>query len=170
MVVRNPIERFTSDFVHLCYKSIRRHQIKFCLGYRGNFKCFVNKLYNILTSEYNLSIDAYHPTKVHFYPQTMQCSYFKNIDKFVVLKFDQKKLDTFNKSSEYIFIQQNVPPEKVEYINKEIRTHRISHSTTGKAKTNKFIGKLFKEKDVIKRLIDIYYNDFKEFNFQIPNI
>uniref|UniRef100_A0A0N5B348 Sulfotransfer_1 domain-containing protein n=1 Tax=Strongyloides papillosus TaxID=174720 RepID=A0A0N5B348_STREA len=170
MVVRNPIERFISGFVHLCYKRAGPHHIHLCLKCDGNFICFVNKLYNILTSGYNSRILAYHPLKAHFYPQTMQCNYSKNKRKFVVLKFDPKKLDPFYKSLEEILIQQNVPREKVEYIDKEIRTYKIKHSTTGKAKTIEFTKKFYKEKGVIKKLIKIYYSDFKEFGFQIPDV
>uniref|UniRef100_A0A0K0FSD8 Sulfotransfer_1 domain-containing protein n=1 Tax=Strongyloides venezuelensis TaxID=75913 RepID=A0A0K0FSD8_STRVS len=143
MVVRNPIERFISGFVHLCYTHKVRHYKQFCLRCGKDFKCFVNKL---------------------------QCDHSKNKNKFVVIKFDPKNLETFYKSLEKIFIQQNVPPEKVEYIVKEIKTYRMGHSTTGKAKTIEFIKTFYKEKDVIEKLIEIYYSDFKEFDFQIPNI
>uniref|UniRef100_A0A0N5B468 Sulfotransfer_1 domain-containing protein n=1 Tax=Strongyloides papillosus TaxID=174720 RepID=A0A0N5B468_STREA len=170
MVVRNPIERFISGFVQLCYKSIRRYQIHFCLGCRGNFKCFVNKLYNIFTYGYYSIIHTYTPTKAYFYPQTMQCNYFKNKRKFVVLKFDPKNLDSFYKSLEEILIQQNVPRDKVEYIDKELRTYRTLNAVTGKAKTDEFIQKLYNEKGILKKLIEIYYSDFKEFDFQIPKI
>uniref|UniRef100_A0A0N5BG26 Sulfotransfer_1 domain-containing protein n=1 Tax=Strongyloides papillosus TaxID=174720 RepID=A0A0N5BG26_STREA len=170
MVVRNPIERFISGFVHLCYTHKIRHFKKFCLGCGRNFKCFVYKLYNILTSGYISAIHGYSQMKAHFYPQTMQCNYFKNKNKFVVLKFDPKNLDSFYKSLEEILIQQNVPREKVEFIDKEIRTYRIKHSTTGKAKTIEFIEKFYNEKGVIEKLIEIFYSDFKEFDFQLPNI
>uniref|UniRef100_A0A0N5C9B7 Sulfotransfer_1 domain-containing protein n=1 Tax=Strongyloides papillosus TaxID=174720 RepID=A0A0N5C9B7_STREA len=170
MVVRNPIERFISGFVHLCYTHKVRNYKQFCLGCGKNFKCFVNKLYNILTSGYISAVHGYFQTKAHFYPQTMQCNYLKNKNKFAVLKFDPKNLDSFYKSLEEILIQQNVPREKVEYIDREIRTYRIKHSTTGKAKTIEFIEKFYKEKDILKKLIEIYYYDFKEFDFEIPNI
>uniref|UniRef100_A0A0N5B469 Sulfotransfer_1 domain-containing protein n=1 Tax=Strongyloides papillosus TaxID=174720 RepID=A0A0N5B469_STREA len=170
MVVRNPIERFISGFVHICYIYKVRHYKQFCLRCGKNFKCFVNKLYNILTSGYESTINAYSPMKAHFYPQTMQCNYFKNKNRFVVLKFDPKNLDSFYKSLEEIFLQQNIPPEKVEYIDKEMRNYRISHSTSGKAKTIEFIEKFYKEKGVLKKLIEIFYYDFKEFEFDIPNV
>uniref|UniRef100_A0A0K0FSC8 Sulfotransfer_1 domain-containing protein n=1 Tax=Strongyloides venezuelensis TaxID=75913 RepID=A0A0K0FSC8_STRVS len=170
MVVRNPIERFISGFVQLCYKSKRRYQAKFCLGCRGNFKCFVNKLYNIFTYGYYSIINTYTLTKTFFYPQTMQCNYFKNKRKFVVLKYDLKNLDSFYKSLEEILIQQNVPSEKVEYIDEELRTYRTLDSVNRKAKTDEFIQKFYREKGVLKKLIEIYYSDFKEFDFEMPNI
>uniref|UniRef100_A0A0N5C138 Sulfotransfer_1 domain-containing protein n=1 Tax=Strongyloides papillosus TaxID=174720 RepID=A0A0N5C138_STREA len=170
MVVRNPIERFISGFVHLCYTNKVRNYKEFCLGCGKDFKCFVNKLHSILTSGYKSAIHAYFQTKAHFYPQNMQCNYLKNKNKFIVLKFDPKNLESFYRSLEEILIQQKVPREKVEFIDKEIRTYRIKHSTTGKSKTMEFIKKFYKEKDVIRKLIEIYYGDFKEFDFQIPNI
>uniref|UniRef100_A0A0K0FZY2 Sulfotransfer_1 domain-containing protein n=1 Tax=Strongyloides venezuelensis TaxID=75913 RepID=A0A0K0FZY2_STRVS len=170
MVVRNPIERFISGFVHLCYTHKVKHYKQFCLGCGKNYKCFVNRLYNILTSGYKSTLHGYFQTKAHFYPQTLQCNYLKNKNKFVVLKFDPKNLDFFYKSLEEILIQQHVPPDKVEYIDKEIRTYRIKHSTTGKAKTIEFIEKFYKERGVLKKLIEIFYNDFKEFGFEIPKV
>uniref|UniRef100_A0A0N5C370 Sulfotransfer_1 domain-containing protein n=1 Tax=Strongyloides papillosus TaxID=174720 RepID=A0A0N5C370_STREA len=152
MVVRNPIERFISGFVYLFYTHKVRHYKKFCLGCAKDFKCFVNKLHT------------------HFYPQNMQCNYLKNKNKFVVLKFDPKNLESFYRSLEEILIQQNVPREKVEFIDKEIRTYRIKHPTTGKAKTIEFIKNFYKEKGVIEKLIEIFHSDFKEFDFRIPNI
>uniref|UniRef100_A0A0K0F391 Sulfotransfer_1 domain-containing protein n=1 Tax=Strongyloides venezuelensis TaxID=75913 RepID=A0A0K0F391_STRVS len=62
MVVRNPIERFISGFVHLCYTHKVRHYKQFCLRCGKDFKCFVNKLYSILTSGYKSTIPAYYQT------------------------------------------------------------------------------------------------------------
>uniref|UniRef100_A0A0K0FA78 Heparan sulfate glucosamine 3-O-sulfotransferase 1 n=1 Tax=Strongyloides venezuelensis TaxID=75913 RepID=A0A0K0FA78_STRVS len=71
MIARNPIEGFISGFVHLCYKRAGTHHNHLCLKCDENFICFVNKLYNILTSGSYSRIHAYHPLKAHFYPQTL---------------------------------------------------------------------------------------------------
>ncbi|CEF69985.1 Sulfotransferase family-containing protein [Strongyloides ratti] len=173
MIVRNPIERFISGFVHICYKRERRgigHTKEFCLGCYSNFKCFVNKMYNIIKSGYNSMITSYRPMRTHFFPQTMQCNYRINKNKFTILKYDPKNLDAFYKSLKNIFIEQNVPRAKVEYIDKEIRSRRINHSTTGKEKTIEFIERFYKQKKIIEKLIEIYYSDFEEFGFKIPSI
>uniref|UniRef100_A0A0K0EJ32 Sulfotransfer_1 domain-containing protein n=1 Tax=Strongyloides stercoralis TaxID=6248 RepID=A0A0K0EJ32_STRER len=173
MIVRNPIERFISGFVHICYKREKRgigHTKEFCLGCYSNFKCFVEKMYRIIKDGYSSMFKAYRPLKTHFFPQTMQCNYRINKNKFTILKYDPKNLDTFYKSLEKIFLEQNVPREKVDFIDKEIRSRRIHHSTTGKQKTVEFIEKFYKEKNTLEKLIKIYYSDFIEFGFKIPKI
>uniref|UniRef100_A0A0N5A2A4 Sulfotransfer_1 domain-containing protein n=1 Tax=Parastrongyloides trichosuri TaxID=131310 RepID=A0A0N5A2A4_PARTI len=171
MVVRHPIERFISGFSHFCLKHKGKSpKYELCLGCKSDVKCFVNRLQSKVNSKYRNMVHSHDGMKMHFFPQTMQCKYYKNKNKFVIIKYESKNLDKFYNSLEDVLRRQSVPEEKVSYIDKEIRTHRVGHSTTGKEETIKLTKNIMNDRTLLKKLIEIYYTDFKEFNFPFPNI
>ncbi|CEF69986.1 Sulfotransferase family and P-loop containing nucleoside triphosphate hydrolase domain-containing protein [Strongyloides ratti] len=71
MIIRNPIERFISGFVHFCYYRHYSSTGKMCMNCGNNYICYVNKLTNILNSNYTKIVKTPQPVKLHFFPQTM---------------------------------------------------------------------------------------------------
>uniref|UniRef100_A0A0K0ENU7 Sulfotransferase domain-containing protein n=1 Tax=Strongyloides stercoralis TaxID=6248 RepID=A0A0K0ENU7_STRER len=171
LIVRNPIERFLSGYVDKCtlQKRIKKPS-KMCLYCVSNIKCFINRLHKIMYSSIKVKKATYRGVRKHFFPQTLQCNYYKYKNKFEILKFENKYLNSFYFKLRNVLENQNVSKIHINFIDEDIRSHKINHATSDRKITGKLLYYLYKEKSLMKKLIDIYYNDFKEFNFPYPKV
>uniref|UniRef100_A0A0N4ZLN3 Sulfotransfer_1 domain-containing protein n=1 Tax=Parastrongyloides trichosuri TaxID=131310 RepID=A0A0N4ZLN3_PARTI len=168
LIIRNPIERFVSGYVDKCMQPLRlKKATKMCLYCKGNPKCFVNRLYAILNSGVKHQRSIYNGVKNHFFPQTLQCNYYKHKNTYKIVYYESKKLHLFYDSLEHLLISRNVSTDKVEYIRKEMRNFKIHHATYDREITAKFTSNLYNDTSIMKKLIHIYNADFQEWNFHI---
>ncbi|CEF70145.1 Sulfotransferase family-containing protein [Strongyloides ratti] len=169
LIVREPIERFISGYMHHCSKELGSYKYtKKCFYCNGNLNCFVKKLYRVTTSNYKTIDNTDLFIKQHFFPQTWRCEYFQYKNFYKILKYDSSNLTSFYESLIKILNNRKISSEKVDYINEEIHTIKSYHATSGKKATIKFTDNLYKNEFILKLLHRIYYPDFKEFKFPIP--
>uniref|UniRef100_A0A0K0ENT7 Sulfotransferase domain-containing protein n=1 Tax=Strongyloides stercoralis TaxID=6248 RepID=A0A0K0ENT7_STRER len=169
LIVREPIERFISGYMHHCSKELGSYKYtKKCFYCNGNLNCFVKKLYRVTTSNFKNIDNSDLFIKQHFFPQTWRCEYFKYKKFYKILKYDASNLTTFYDSLIKLLHNRKVSSDKIDYINKEIHTIKSYHATSGKKATIRFTDNLYKNEFILKLLHRIYYPDFKEFKFPIP--
>uniref|UniRef100_A0A0N4ZJ56 Sulfotransfer_1 domain-containing protein n=1 Tax=Parastrongyloides trichosuri TaxID=131310 RepID=A0A0N4ZJ56_PARTI len=171
LIVRDPVDRFISGYMHHCSKEFGSFKFtKKCFNCKGNFNCFIKRLYKAVTSNPKI-VDAYDShIKQHFFPQTWRCEYFQYKHFYKILKYDSSNLPSFYESLIKIFTKKKVATHKIDYINKEIHTVKSYHATSGKKATIKFKENLYKNEKVLTLLKRIYYPDFKEFGFPFPEV
>uniref|UniRef100_A0A0K0FA96 Carbohydrate sulfotransferase n=1 Tax=Strongyloides venezuelensis TaxID=75913 RepID=A0A0K0FA96_STRVS len=171
LIVRNPIERFISGYVDKCTQRIRlKKRTKMCLYCVSNIECFINRLYKIINSPIKIKRVTYNGVKKHFFPQIMQCDYYKHKNKFKILKYDSKKLNNFYSEFEEILASRNISKNDIKFMDKELKNFRVHHATSNKSSTNELTLRLYKNKRLMNKLFNIYHRDFIEFNFPYPEV
>uniref|UniRef100_A0A0K0EVE8 Carbohydrate sulfotransferase n=1 Tax=Strongyloides venezuelensis TaxID=75913 RepID=A0A0K0EVE8_STRVS len=169
-VVRNPISRFISGFIQICVLKIglpSNHP--YCFNCKRSMNCFLTKLYSRLLKfkgTHNI-IDRF--ISYHFHPQKWQCEYFKYKNKYKIIHYDSDKKKFYETYLEELR-DSGVPEAKLTFIKKLFYTTKPIHITDGKHITNMYRNYLLKNLKLLKLLLKIFYEDFEEFKFQIPNI
>uniref|UniRef100_A0A0N4Z6P8 Sulfotransfer_1 domain-containing protein n=1 Tax=Parastrongyloides trichosuri TaxID=131310 RepID=A0A0N4Z6P8_PARTI len=170
LVVRDPISRFISGYVQLCVLSIglpANHSNCFKCG--KNMHCFLGKLYNKIKTFTGIKTNHDHFLAYHFLPQKWRCEIGKYKQNYTILKYTKDKKN-FYESYLQELRESGVPDQKLVFIKKLFYTTKVLHKTDGKKETKYFTNHLIKNKILIKMFLKIFYEDFIEFDFPLPNL
>uniref|UniRef100_A0A0N5A3A0 Sulfotransfer_1 domain-containing protein n=1 Tax=Parastrongyloides trichosuri TaxID=131310 RepID=A0A0N5A3A0_PARTI len=170
LIIRDPISRFISGFVHLCV--VRYYELRFydlCYKCNKSMKCFLNKLYYEAKTFRTIRTNDDRSMVYHFFPQKWQCEYEKYKKNYAVVRYtnDRKK---FYKEYLTELKKHNIPDEKTVFIKKLFYKTKSNHMTRGIPATTFYTRHLTKSPSLLKLLLRMYYDDFKEFNFTLPKI
>uniref|UniRef100_A0AAF5DFX6 Sulfotransferase domain-containing protein n=1 Tax=Strongyloides stercoralis TaxID=6248 RepID=A0AAF5DFX6_STRER len=146
VIIRHPIERFISGFVHFCVKQPKKTKNKSdCYECYDDIVCFVEKL---------------------------MCQFSEYYNKYKIIKYSSEKEGTkqFYKEMTNYLKDINIPENKIEFIKKQFLIKKVPHSTIDSKERNIYMKKL-EESDYIKDMLTrIYYSDFIMFNFEFPEL
>uniref|UniRef100_A0AC35TUU1 Sulfotransfer_1 domain-containing protein n=1 Tax=Rhabditophanes sp. KR3021 TaxID=114890 RepID=A0AC35TUU1_9BILA len=170
IVVRPPVERFLSAYAHICTSndSTALHQ-KTCFHCKQDIKCFVTKLYKEILDTASGTKNANIHRRNHFYPVSWACEYLIYKDFYTVLKYSSANVEVFYDSLLKVLKHQNVSTPQLTYIAKELG-HRNYHSTFGSKNLLQQKEKLLSSPVLLDYISRIYYDDFKNFDFPLPNL
>ncbi|CEF64748.1 Sulfotransferase family-containing protein [Strongyloides ratti] len=169
-VVRNPISRFISGFVQICLLKIGlpvNHP--FCFNCKRSMSCFLSKLYNKIIKFKGMRSSLDRFLVYHFFPQKWQCEYYKYKDNYTIIHYESNKTKFYDSYLEELKTN-GVPSSKLIFIKKLLYTTKPIHKTDGKHITNIYTNYLKKSHKLLNLLVRIFYEDFIEFNFPLPNI
>lgn len=186
--VREPIERFISGFVDKCLiaKDFIKIDPTYCYGCKTNLKCFVNRFYNRIKQQIlfpkKKHIDTFDDT--HFYPQTwyvLIIIYNKNFrhcqlklyrQYYTIIKYgtSDKQLKLFYKDFFGLLESKNIPSKQINFIKEGTINRHTPHSTSNKRITSKITNKIKNQPNILEKLIRIFYYDFIEFDYPIPDL
>uniref|UniRef100_A0A0N4Z601 Sulfotransfer_1 domain-containing protein n=1 Tax=Parastrongyloides trichosuri TaxID=131310 RepID=A0A0N4Z601_PARTI len=169
IIIRNPVERFLSGFTHLCIKTMNEHpSLSSCSNCKGNMECVLRNLYSKLKKYSHNREGTTNHMRIHFFPQTWLCEYNRFKSLYTIIKYDSNDKEGFYSSLLKLFKSQEVPDKKLDYINWEVHHLKSYHSTNGTSLLEKQRKILYKNSFLLKLLTIIYYDDFKEFNYDLP--
>uniref|UniRef100_A0A0K0F669 Sulfotransferase family-containing protein n=1 Tax=Strongyloides venezuelensis TaxID=75913 RepID=A0A0K0F669_STRVS len=173
VIIRNPIERFISGFVHFCVRQPKENkENENCYGCKDDMVCFIEKLYDDIHTTVATDVWASLHLMNHFYPQSWMCQFSDYYDKYKILKYSSEKEGTkkFYKEITIYLKDINVPDHKIEFIKKQFLIKKVPHSTIDSSE-RKFYMKQLEKSDYIKDMLSrIYYSDFKMFNYNLPEL
>ncbi|CEF66474.1 Sulfotransferase family-containing protein [Strongyloides ratti] len=173
VIVRNPIERFISGFVHFCVKQPKETKSKGdCYGCHDDMVCFVERLYDDVQMTVATNKWANLHLMNHFYPQSWMCQFSEYYNKYKIIKYSSEKEATkiFYKNMIDYLKDINIPENKIEFIRKQFLIKKVPHSTIDSKERSIYMKKL-EESDYIKDILTrIYYSDFIMFNFELPEL
>ncbi|CEF70442.1 Sulfotransferase family-containing protein [Strongyloides ratti] len=171
-LVRNPIERLISGFMHLCYYGTTITNEHYCYGCDKNITCFVNVLENKLWETFNnnfyLENNKENEYIYHFYPQTWSCEYYKLNHLFTYIKYNSSDRNTYSKNINEFLKKNNVNQHALSFINKKIHKFKTQHMTLSKNETTIYKDALYNDPFLLQKVCSIYYYDFIEFDFEFP--
>uniref|UniRef100_A0A0N4Z8M8 Sulfotransfer_1 domain-containing protein n=1 Tax=Parastrongyloides trichosuri TaxID=131310 RepID=A0A0N4Z8M8_PARTI len=174
--VREPLERFISGFVDKCLiaKDFIKLDPSYCYGCKTNLKCFVNRFYNKIKTQ------ILHPRKkhvdnfddIHFYPQSWHCQLKLYRQYYTILKYGTKSddLKLFYKEFFNLLKSKGVPQKQVDFIKEGTISNRTPHSTSNKKITLNISNRIRNDPQILEKLIRIYYYDYIEFDYPIPDL
>uniref|UniRef100_A0A0N5BJB9 Sulfotransfer_1 domain-containing protein n=1 Tax=Strongyloides papillosus TaxID=174720 RepID=A0A0N5BJB9_STREA len=171
LVVRDPISRFISGFVQLCVLNIGlppNHP--YCFHCGRDMECFLSHLYsNIRKFEKNKKEPVYF-IKYHFYPQTWQCQYNLYKEHYKIIYYSSRNKKKFYSKYLKELKLSHVPKGKRTFIKKLLNNTKTLHTTYDKRETKIYKKALMNNKKLLKLIVKIFYDDYKQFKFKWPRI
>uniref|UniRef100_A0A0N4ZN51 Sulfotransfer_1 domain-containing protein n=1 Tax=Parastrongyloides trichosuri TaxID=131310 RepID=A0A0N4ZN51_PARTI len=168
LVVRDPIERFLSGYVHFCANNTKDNE---CFGCKNDMICFVERLYDDIVTTVKTDEWASLHLMNHFYPQSWMCQVTKYYNKYTIIKYSSDKDETtkfYNEILEYLK-KHNVSSGKINFIKKQF-SNKVPHTTVDTKERNLY-KKQLEDNDYIKDMLSrIYFSDFKLFNYSLPEL
>uniref|UniRef100_A0A0N4ZW10 Sulfotransfer_1 domain-containing protein n=1 Tax=Parastrongyloides trichosuri TaxID=131310 RepID=A0A0N4ZW10_PARTI len=169
LIVRNPVDRFISAYIHLCINLKKKSEAKrACFGCKDGIKCVLNNIYYRMNAYVSKRTPIDHYLTYHFLPQTWQCHYSQFKKVYTIIKYDQSNLDLFYRNISNVLLRQNVPESFISFIDKEMRSTRTHHTTSNSMNVVLLRNYITQNEYARKMLALIYFNDFKEFGYEFP--
>uniref|UniRef100_A0A0K0F668 Carbohydrate sulfotransferase n=1 Tax=Strongyloides venezuelensis TaxID=75913 RepID=A0A0K0F668_STRVS len=172
IIIRHPIERFISGFTHICVHG-KNYSLskKTCFNCNENVECFITKLYDeiFLILNGRKKFAEYH-LRHHFFPQSWHCQYITYKKYYKVLKYTNDNLEKFYDELMVLLKGQNIPEDKLKFISYELKNNKSIHKTQGSNEQLIVSRNLYSNTSLIDLLTRIYYEDFINFHFSLPDI
>uniref|UniRef100_A0A0K0E2F8 Sulfotransfer_1 domain-containing protein n=1 Tax=Strongyloides stercoralis TaxID=6248 RepID=A0A0K0E2F8_STRER len=170
MIIRNPIDRLISGFMQLCYfRTYLTDDEDYCYGCNKNLTCFINNLH---TSLWNIVNKKSFPDRVHsyhYYPQTWQCDYYKYKNYYTYANYSNSNINAFYDEILKHLAAANVPNYHINYLDEKLHSKLTPHGTIDKNETNDYKDYLYKNQDLLQKACEIFYYDYIEFGFDLPD-
>uniref|UniRef100_A0AAF5DCP0 Sulfotransferase domain-containing protein n=1 Tax=Strongyloides stercoralis TaxID=6248 RepID=A0AAF5DCP0_STRER len=170
-IVRDPIDRFLSGFLDKCVRERinSKNKVSQCHGCGYDIECFINEIYR--------RAKIFHDTgflfpktmeDYHFMPQSWKCHMNEEKEKYTIFYYTNKTklysdLDAYYKKigiSKYL-------RDKIQH---DLRNNYTEHKTFDSPLRGMFENYLKGDKDLMKKLVNLYYTDYIMFNFSFPKI
>uniref|UniRef100_A0A0K0DWM0 Sulfotransferase domain-containing protein n=2 Tax=Strongyloides stercoralis TaxID=6248 RepID=A0A0K0DWM0_STRER len=171
LVVRDPISRFISGFVQLCVLSIGlppNHPHCFHCG--RDIDCFLSHLYTNIKKIKKSKREPVYFIKYHFYPQTWQCQYYIYKEHYKIIYYSMNNKKKFYSKYLNELKQSNIPKRKIRFIKKLLKSTKTLHTTYDKKESTFYKNILMNSKKLLKLIVKIFYDDYREFKFKWPRI
>ncbi|CAD5227227.1 unnamed protein product [Bursaphelenchus xylophilus] len=173
-VVRDPIDRFLAAFTDKCYYEAKRvtYEKTVCqeVGCGDDLECFIKQMHKRLWGV----VKGTHAMNVmdwHVMPMTWTCDMRNYLNKFKYYKYAPKGTPGYEKflaDFKDTLRERDVPQDKIDHIMESMTTKNSPHTTTGSSMRSKFKAKIMARPDLLKILVDLYYFDYKIFNYPFP--
>ncbi|KAI6171728.1 hypothetical protein M3Y98_00894500 [Aphelenchoides besseyi] len=167
-VVREPIDRFLSGFVDKCLRKPKGKN--FCNGCQSNITCFLTREYDRIQRQ--LKSRKFERTfdDRHFFPQNWRCDFRWHLDKYRLIHYTSQlnATDDFLEQLLPLLKKQEVPDESLQFIRDQLKLGRTVHSTTSSEARQFFEKRLRSSPFLMEYVIRLFYQDFKLFNYPIP--
>uniref|UniRef100_A0A0N5BFF0 Sulfotransfer_1 domain-containing protein n=1 Tax=Strongyloides papillosus TaxID=174720 RepID=A0A0N5BFF0_STREA len=169
MIIRHPVDRFISAFTSLCVRNKNETgNNRACFTCGSDMKCLLNNIYYQMESFLRKNKKFDHALVYNFFPQTWQCQYPEYKKFYRILKYDPSNLEQFYEEFISILENQGISESIVTHINYEIRNTTSIYGKKHYDNINYYKTELYNNSYLLKMISIIYYNDFKEFNFDFP--
>ncbi|CEF68982.1 Sulfotransferase family-containing protein [Strongyloides ratti] len=169
MIVRHPVDRFISAFTHFCLKKPNElNNNKVCFTCGSDMKCLLNNIYYKMELYIKTNQKSNNALIYNFFPQTWQCQYSDYKKFYTILQYNSSNLEPFYENFISILEKQGISEGIVTYINNEIRNTTSLHPKKHYDNINYYKKELYNDPYLLRMISIVYYNDFKEFNFDLP--
>uniref|UniRef100_A0A0N4Z466 Sulfotransfer_1 domain-containing protein n=1 Tax=Parastrongyloides trichosuri TaxID=131310 RepID=A0A0N4Z466_PARTI len=169
MVIRHPIDRFISAFTSLCTSQhYNANSYRACFTCGNDMKCLLNNIHYKMNSFLTKNEKVDHFLVYNFFPQTWQCQYHEYKRHYITIKYDSSNLELFYENLISLLEEQRISEGTVAYINNEIRNTTGILTKKHKDLNSYYKSEIYNDPYLLKMISIIYYNDFKEFNFDYP--
>ncbi|KAI6174817.1 hypothetical protein M3Y97_00963600 [Aphelenchoides bicaudatus] len=170
MVIREPLERFVSGFLHLCMNGrIDEDCNRYCNGCGVDINCFLDrqtkKFEDMLKFHSNVDDGSNH-----FYPQNWACDLRNHIGNYTFLNFHSDSAKFFDESLRPFFKSQNVGDDALNYIRDRMVSTRTKHANTTPELAIFLQNKIRSSPQLLEKFLRIYYHDYTTFGYPIPEL
>ncbi|KAI6171419.1 hypothetical protein M3Y97_01042300 [Aphelenchoides bicaudatus] len=192
MIVRDPIERFLSGYIHFCLAGKRGTCSRYCNNCGTDIACFIERQFKntrIIYDKKQVDIPG-NPVPhlsgkaVHMFPQTCcsvnvfeyqtcskkYCDLNKHFNKYKFLYYNSNSTIFFNQQLGPFLRSRNVSDSILNYIRNRMTTTRTAHSTSGFEAKQYLEEKIRSTPYLLEMMIRMFYHDYVAFNIPFPTL
>ncbi|KAI6174831.1 hypothetical protein M3Y97_00965100 [Aphelenchoides bicaudatus] len=168
MIVREPLERFVSGYVYTCLRGRLVGCTRYCNGCGANLTCFIERHENNLEKMIKIGKGSFGTN--HLYPQSWTCNLRTEIKKYTFLRYNTNSQEFFDQQLGPFLQSRNTSTQVFSYIRQSMTSARTKHSNTN-FKLAEFLENRIKSSPyLLEKFIQMYYHDYKLFNYTLPNL
>ncbi|CAJ0567592.1 unnamed protein product, partial [Mesorhabditis spiculigera] len=170
VLVRDPLERFISGFVHKCLRSSARGQN--CYQCDDNITCLMENQYKSLKKISDTGIVPYLHTveDSHFAPQNWNCELQAHYNDYKIFKYSHENIGAILESVFEDFANASVPVDVINDIRQQITGKKSYHATYDSDDVVKY-RKMVQETPYLRELlVKMFYHDYVLFDYPLPEL
>uniref|UniRef100_A0A0K0E9J0 Sulfotransferase domain-containing protein n=1 Tax=Strongyloides stercoralis TaxID=6248 RepID=A0A0K0E9J0_STRER len=171
LVSRDPIERFVSGFVDKCILETKRnnHATSKCYGCHDNVTCVVEELTE-RAKIFAANGGEFSYEDIHLFPQNWHCNLREHFERYHVLKYNEDDSVLIRQILD-LFREIGVDMDIVHKVIYDLRYEKKTpHTTRGTPERSKVLKEIFSNKQLLKKIVSLFYYDYVLFGYKIPDI
>ncbi|KAI6233519.1 hypothetical protein M3Y99_00901100 [Aphelenchoides fujianensis] len=168
-VVREPLDRFLSGYIHLCLYGRENNCQHYCNNCGANLTCFLEREIVKLRrmAKEGRAADA---MTTHLRPQTFFCDLETHFKNYTFLRYSSDSRVFFEEELRPFLAARNVSSIALDYIGRKLAAERTQHATSD-FQLKPFLAKrILKNSYLLDLFLRIYLDDYVAFNFPLPPI
>ncbi|CAD5232976.1 unnamed protein product [Bursaphelenchus xylophilus] len=172
VVVRDPLDRFVSNYVDKCMLE-RRKTGALCYGCddERDVECVLKNIEERgfrWAEKGDVFPDFFD---AHLFPQNWQCDFGSFINKYEIIHFSPPKSPGYAAMLTQImdiFRRKSVPPATLNLITEALNGTTTKHSTNDKPERAEIKEMIGRNTRLMRRIVNLYYFDYRLFGYPMP--
>ncbi|KAI6234860.1 hypothetical protein M3Y99_00749300 [Aphelenchoides fujianensis] len=169
MVVRDPVDRFLSGWLHMCVVGAVGHCEHNCFGCGPNMTCFLERTRKQL-DEMAATGGYVSGVAKHMMPQNWFCQLHTYEKNYTFLHYDEDSGRFFRRELDPLLREQGVSDDLREYVQRRMIAGTTPHATKSFKLRSFLKERLLSSSYLLDRLVRLFYADYSTFGLDLPQL